>query len=54
MDAVILAVGHKKFTELSILDVDRFFGKGIKVFFDIKGVFERDEYEKAGYLYWRL
>ncbi|MGI6401779.1 MAG: nucleotide sugar dehydrogenase [Thermoguttaceae bacterium] len=54
MDAVILAVAHKEFKSLTMKDVDSFFGEGQKAFLDIKGVFDRDEYEKAGYVYWRL
>lgn len=54
MDAVILAVAHKKFAELEMKDIDRLFGEGKKVLLDIKGMLCRKEYEAAGYRYWRL
>lgn len=54
MDAVILAVAHKEFTGLRMQDLEKLFGDGQKVFLDIKGVFNRREFEAAGYNYWRL
>lgn len=54
MDAVILAVAHPELNELTMPDVDKFFGKGQKVLLDIKGMLNRNEYERAGYKYWRL
>lgn len=54
MDAVILAVSHSEYTKLSINTIDRFFGEGQKVLLDIKGVLNREEFEAAGYSYWRL
>ncbi len=54
MDAVILAVAHEEFTHFTVADMDKFFGNGVKVLVDVKGVLNRSEYEKAGYSYWRL
>lgn len=54
MDAVILAVAHEKFRKLGMEDLDRLFGKEKKVLLDIKGLYDRKEYENAGYSYWRL
>ncbi len=54
MDAVVLAVAHNEFSSLKISDMDKLFGKGKKVLLDIKGLLNRNEYEKAGYDYWRL
>ena len=54
MDAVILAVAHKEFAGLSVGDVDRYFKDDIKLLLDIKGVFNKNAYEEAGYRYWRL
>ncbi len=54
MDAVILAVAHTQFEGLTQADVASFFGEGKKVLLDIKGVLNREEYENAGYSYWRL
>lgn len=54
MDAVVLAVAHDEFAHFTMADMDKFFGQGQKVLLDIKGLLNRTEYEKAGYLYWRL
>lgn len=54
MDAVIFAVSHEEFKGISMDTVDKLFGAGKKVLLDIKGMFDREEYENAGYLYWRL
>ncbi len=54
MDAVVFAVGHAVFKDYKIADIDKMFGKGKKVLLDIKGVFDRNEFENAGYSYWRL
>ena len=56
-DAVILAVGHDVFKEIKREDLDLLYGEGSgqkKVLLDIKGLFDKKEYEQAGYLYWRL
>lgn len=54
MDAVILAVAHREFGDLSMNDLDNLFGEGKKVLLDIKGVLNRENYEAAEYEYWRL
>ena len=54
MDAVVLAVAHNEFSNLKMSDMDKMFGNGKKVLLDIKGLLNREEYEKAGYDYWRL
>ena len=54
MDAIILAVAHAQFSNFTMKDMDSFFGEGMKVLLDIKGILERKEYEAAGYSYWRL
>lgn len=53
-DAVILAVAHDKFKELSKSDIDNLYSDGQKIMIDIKGLLDRKEYEEAGYCYWRL
>ena len=54
MDAIVLAVSHSTFKELTISQIDNLFDKGRKILIDIKGIMSRKEYEDAGYLYWRL
>jgi UDP-N-acetyl-D-galactosamine dehydrogenase len=54
MDAVVLAVAHAAFRELTKQDLDAFYGDGKKVLLDLKGLLNRKEFESAGYSYWRL
>lgn len=56
MDAVILAVAHKEYESLTMDELDAMYKADakVKVLTDIKGMLNRKEYEKAGYLYWRL
>lgn len=54
MDAVVLAVSHDCFKNISLCDMDNFFGAGKKILLDLKGLLDKNEYEEAGYIYWRL
>ncbi len=55
MDAVIVAVAHSEFQELSKAEIAGFFHEKHKekVLMDIKGLLNKNEYGE-GYLYWRL
>lgn len=53
MDAVVLAVAHEEFKDITIDDMNSMIS-GNKVLLDIKGILDRKEYEDAGYIYWRL
>jgi UDP-N-acetyl-D-galactosamine dehydrogenase len=57
MDAVILAVAHDEFLRFKMADIEKFYNPGPnskKVLLDIKGLLNRNDYEAAGYQYWRL
>lgn len=57
MDTIILAVGHDQFLKLTQEEINGLFKEGsndTKVLLDIKGILDRNEYETAGYRYWRL
>ena len=55
MDAVIVAVNHDEFSNMTVQQIDNLFYKANnKVLLDIKGIFNRHECEKRGYIYWRL
>lgn len=56
MDAVIVAVAHTQFLGLDKESVSSFYNPkhGKKVFMDIKGLFDRNEYLTEDYIYWRL
>ena len=52
-DALVAAVAHKEFAELSIDDFGKKLVKG-GVFIDVKSAFDRDAIAGAGYQLWRL
>lgn len=54
MDAVVIAVAHQEFKKLDIQRVNQFFGDEKRVLIDVKGLFDREDYEANGYYYWRL
>ena len=54
MDAVIVAVAHDAFRTLTPEQTDAFFGDGRRVLIDVKGLYDRGDCERRGYLYWRL
>lgn len=56
MDTVIVAVAHEEFLKLTLEDIDGFYNPAnkTKILADIKGIFDKDVYMKAGYSYWRL
>jgi len=57
MDVIIIAVSHKEFLQMNILDFDKYFvntDNAKKVIIDIKGVLNRKEVESLNYRYWRL
>lgn len=54
MDAIILAVAHTEYAGLEINEIDKMYGPGRKVLLDIKWLFDKNQYEAAGYIYWRL
>lgn len=55
MDAVVIAVAHSGFLELSREDIAAFFNPAhkVKVLMDIKGLLDKKDYQED-YLYWRL
>lgn len=56
MDAVILAVAHDEYLDITLEQMDSLFNKKYttKILSDIKGILNKQKYEEAGYLYWRL
>ncbi len=56
MDAVIVAVSHTQFLSLKKEDITGFFKAEHeqKVFMDIKGLYDRKEFDTEDYIYWRL
>jgi len=57
MDAIIVAVAHEEFLHLNEEFISKLFRSGShhdRVFIDIKGIFDKQEYEDLGYQYWSL
>lgn len=55
LDALIIAVAHNEFLKLDIENIDAMFKSNItKVLLDLKGLLDREQYQVAGYKYWRL
>lgn len=54
VDAVVVAVSHERFSVLSKLQIDKMFSAGRKVLMDLKGLYCKQDYVDAGYIYWRL
>lgn len=55
-DAVIVAVDHDDFKKLCVENINAMYSEkcGCKVLFDVKGIFDKKEFEDAGFGYWRL
>lgn len=56
MDAVIVAVAHTQFLDMDKAMISGFFNAAHekKVFMDLKGLFNREDYLTEDYIYWRL
>lgn len=57
MDALLIAVSHQAFMEISLDEIKEMFKKGEnsqRVIMDIKGILDRKEMLGLGYNYWRL
>lgn len=62
MDAVIVAVGHKEYIELTLESIKKLYeekpyslnSEDKLVLVDVKGIFDRKEAQLKNYLYWRL
>lgn len=53
-DCIVFAVAHDEFKKLNRNDLDKLYSSGTKILVDIKGLFDKNEFENAGYSYWRL
>ena len=57
-DCIIVAVGHKEFRSLSMLQLKEFFKAGLpddeKVLIDVKSLYRMDELKASGMRFWRL
>ena len=53
MDAVIIAVAHSQFKDMSLADIRKFMNDK-PVLIDVRGMVDRSAAEKAGIYYWKL
>lgn len=56
LDAVIVAVAHQQLQGCEPEDWDSYYRPGLskKLMVDVKGIYDRQQYEQSGYCYWRL
>lgn len=55
VNALVIAVGHEEFKQLTEADIEQYYDKDTsKILIDVKGILNRQDYEQAGYRYWRL
>lgn len=56
LDGIVVAVAHKDFYKYYPNDWNRYYKKDIshKLLVDIKGIYNKQEYQEKGYIYWRL
>lgn len=54
LDALIIAVSHAEFLDLTEADFATMFAKGKRVIIDVKGILDRKTFVDADYSYWRL
>lgn len=54
VDAVIFAVSHSEFKEINLDKLNDMYNEGNKVLIDIKGLYNRQDAENDGFIYWRL
>lgn len=56
LDGILLAVSHQEFLDYTPDDWNRYYKEELscKLFADIKGIYNKKEYEEKGYSYWRL
>jgi UDP-N-acetyl-D-galactosamine dehydrogenase len=55
IDIVAVCVSHDEYRTLKIENIDNLYReRGNKIFFDVKGIFDKCAFIDAGYYYWRL
>ncbi len=53
LDVLVVAVSHKEFKSYTPETFKNYFS-GTPILFDIKGIYNKELFENAGYVYWRL
>ena len=53
LDVLVIAVSHQQFKSFNTKSLKGYF-IGKPILFDIKGIFNKNDFEEEGYIYWRL
>lgn len=54
VDCVVVALAHKQYKELDLIELDKLFNGGHKVLIDVKSIYDKKLLIDNGYYYWRL
>ncbi|WP_182914328.1 nucleotide sugar dehydrogenase [Paenibacillus sp. 1011MAR3C5] len=55
LNAVLVATPHQMIADMDVMDFDKLFGDSQKkLLCDVKGIYNREEFESQGYRYWSL
>ena len=56
VDSIILGVAHKEYKELDISELKRIYKKDISapILIDVKGILNKEEIKKQGFVFWRM
>ena len=54
VDVIAVCVQHDLYKSLTLQKFDQMYRDSKKIIFDLKGMYDKDEFIKAGYFYWRL
>ncbi|WP_145134225.1 nucleotide sugar dehydrogenase [Paenibacillus sp. Y412MC10] len=55
LHVLVTAVPHQCFAGMGYADMDPMFRKdSVKILLDVKGIYDKAEFERQGYIYWRL
>lgn len=55
LDVIVVAVPHASFAAMSVEDFEEMYGSGkTKIMIDVKGIYDKADFESKGYYYWSL
>ena len=54
MDAVIVTVAHKEFSEMKVEKFASMYREGQRIMIDVKGIYDKNQFTDDDYIYWRL
>ena len=54
LDVLVIAVRHREYRQLALEQLDLLFRCEKRALIDVKGIFDQEEMQRRGYLYWRM